>query len=321
MRAAPRWLLPAAALFLLPLNIPSLADDSLWQKFIVEARQFEDKGLQAEAEKRLQLGLAEAENFGPHDQRLAMTLNELAALYHASERLSEAEPLYRKSLGIWENFPDRLELATALNNLARLCLDRENYSEVERLSTRALALSESLAPSGPEVANSLINLANVSTIRGRYETAEPLYRRALMILEKSFGSEHRGVAYGLGQLGKLSFLQARYSEAEATQRRAIAILRNAKGQKTTLASILNSLADTVAYKGRNAEAEELYQQAQLIWEQLLGADHPNIGVSLNNRARLCRKLGRFADAEALYSGALAIWEKTPGQEQLEVIGW
>src|SRR5262247_2790332 len=124
MREVPRWLLPAFALFLLSLNRPTLADDSLWQKFIVEARQFRDEGRQAEAEKRLQLGLAEAQKFGPQDHRLGVMLSELAALYHASGRLSEAEPLYRKALGIWENFPDRLELATALSNLARLCLDR-----------------------------------------------------------------------------------------------------------------------------------------------------------------------------------------------------
>ena len=80
MRDARRWLLPAFALFVLSLNRPTLADDSLWQKFIVEARQFKDEGRQAEAEKRLQLGLAEAEKFGPADHRLAVTLNELAAL-------------------------------------------------------------------------------------------------------------------------------------------------------------------------------------------------------------------------------------------------
>src|SRR5262245_47755142 len=195
MRDAPRWLLPVFAVFLLSLNRPTLADDSLWHKLIGEARQFKDEGRQAEAEKRLQLGLTEAEKFGPDDHRLAVTLNELAALYHASGRLSEAEPLYRKALGIWENFPDRLELATALSNLARLCLDRENYSEVERLSTRALAISESLAPTGPEVASTLINLANVHTIRGRYETAEPLYHRALVILENSLEPDHPQVAY------------------------------------------------------------------------------------------------------------------------------
>ena len=147
-------------------------------------------------------GLAEAEKFGPEDRRLAVTLNELAALYHASLRFSEAEPLYRRALGIWEKFPDCLEQATALSNLARLCLDRGNYAEVESLSTRALAISQSLAPKHPEVAHSLNNLADVHTLQGRYAAAELLYRQALSILEDSLGPDHPEVAYGLNHLAQ-----------------------------------------------------------------------------------------------------------------------
>jgi tetratricopeptide (TPR) repeat protein len=304
-------------LYLIFPNRPTLAEDALWQKLIGEAKQLRREKRYVEAEKQMLLGLAEAEKFGPEDRRLAVTLNELAALYHASLRFSEAEPVYRRALGVWEKFPDCLEEATALSNLARLCLERGNYAEVESLSARALAISQSLAPKHPEVAHSLNNLADVHTLRRRYAAAESLYRQALSILEDSLGPDHPEVAYGLNHLARVSFLQARFAESEALYRRAVAILQKTPGQKpSTLASGLTGLAELAANKGRNSEAELLYQQAQAIWEQLLGAEHPNIGLCLYSRARVCRRLGRFADAEALYRRALMICEKVPGQEML-----
>src|SRR5262245_27755570 len=118
MRAARRWLLPAFALFLLSLNRPTLADDSLWQKLIGEARQFKYEGRYAEAEKAYSLALAEAEKFGPEDRRLPLSLNELAILHHSRGQLNEAELLYRRALAIKEKVSESFEVATLLNNLA-----------------------------------------------------------------------------------------------------------------------------------------------------------------------------------------------------------
>src|SRR5262245_25825579 len=140
-----RWLVKGTALVLgLLISNSALAEEALWQKLIGEARQLREERRYAEAEKQMLLGLAEAEKFGSEDRGLPLTLNELAALYHASLRLNEAEPVYRRALGIWGKFPACLEQATALSNLARLCLDRGNYAEVESLSTHALTIAQSL---------------------------------------------------------------------------------------------------------------------------------------------------------------------------------
>jgi len=84
---------------------------------------------------------------------VVVVLNELAVLHHAGGRLSEAEPLYRRALAIWEKLPDRIELATLLSNLARLCLDQERYDEVVVLSRRSLGISQAIESNHPEVAN------------------------------------------------------------------------------------------------------------------------------------------------------------------------
>ncbi len=186
----------ALAFCLFFLDRTTLGEDVPWQKAIREGKQLRAQGRYAEAQKIHLLALAEAEKFGPEDPRLALSLNKLAILYHATGQLSEAEPLYRKALAVWEKLPERLQVAAVLSNLARLCLDLEKYDEVEQLSKRALSISQGLAPRHPEVANSLNNLADVHVVKGRSAQAEPLYRQALTILEEAFGPEHPEVAYG-----------------------------------------------------------------------------------------------------------------------------
>jgi tetratricopeptide (TPR) repeat protein len=183
--------------------------------------------------------LVEAEKFGPEDRRVALTLNKLAGLYHSEDGSVKPNSLYRRALAIWEKLPERMELASTLNNLARLCLDQEKYDEVVALSKRALGISESDAPNGPQVANSLNNLADVQAIEGRHAEAEPLYGQALTILEHSFGPQHPEVAYGLSHLAKLRFLQAhaRLGQCNAEPHHP----QNAPGQGLFLATALNNL--------------------------------------------------------------------------------
>ena len=53
---------------------------------------------------------------------MALSLNNLAALYVAQGRYAEAEPLYKRSLAIQEKAlgPDHPDVGTSLNNLAGL---------------------------------------------------------------------------------------------------------------------------------------------------------------------------------------------------------
>ena len=84
----------------------------------------------------------------PEHHDIAISLNNLALLLHATNRLGEAEPLYRRALAI----------------------DEKSYG-----------------PDHPDVARDLNNLAELLRITSRLGEAEPLYRRALAITEKSYG--------------------------------------------------------------------------------------------------------------------------------------
>ena len=86
-------------------------------------------------------------------------------------------------------------MAIGLNNLADLLQDTNRLDEAEPLYRRALAICEaSYGPDHPNVAIGLNNLASLLRATNRLAEAEPLYRRALAIDEASYGPDHPNVA-------------------------------------------------------------------------------------------------------------------------------
>jgi tetratricopeptide (TPR) repeat protein len=80
------------------------------------------------------------------------------------------------------------------------------------------------------------------------------------------------------------------------------------------ARLLNEAGYYLRQRGRNREAEPLYQRALAILEQQLGALHPYTATSLNNLAALYHNQGKYELAEPLLRRALAIWEQTLGDD-------
>ena len=118
---------------------------------------------------------------GPDHPDTALSLNNLAALYRAQGKLTEAEPLYRRALEICERVlgPDHPDTALSLNNLAALYRAQGKLTEAEPLYRRALEIRERvLGPDHPDTATSLNNLAFLYKAQGKLTEAELLCRRA-----------------------------------------------------------------------------------------------------------------------------------------------
>ena len=182
-----------------------LSQDTEWRRLSEQGNTLSEKGQFAEAEKALLSALAEAQKFDSEDAHLATSQNNLAALYHAQGRYTEAAELYEKALGFWESSesPNQMQTSIILNNLAEVHRVCGRYSQAEPLYMRALALRSSLL--GPEdqgVTNVLINLAELSRAQGCYGKAIDQAQQALSILEKSLGPEHLRVAMCLHNLGE-----------------------------------------------------------------------------------------------------------------------
>ena len=83
------WLWPAVA----------LAQVEQWRSHMDAGVKAYRQGNYPEAKKRFTAAVKEAEQFGPKDPRLATTLNNLAELYRAQGRYTEAEPLIKRAWG------------------------------------------------------------------------------------------------------------------------------------------------------------------------------------------------------------------------------
>ena len=159
--------------------------------------------------------------------RVAMTLNNLAALQRALGRYVEGEKNYVEALRIRrqlaESNPDAYmpRVAMTLNNLANLQSDLGRYVEAEKNYVEALQIYRQLAESNPDaymprVATSLNNLAILQSELGRYVEAEENYVEALRIrrqlAESSPDAYMPDVAMTLWNLACLKSKQKKYEE-------------------------------------------------------------------------------------------------------------
>jgi tetratricopeptide (TPR) repeat protein len=59
-------------------------------------------------------------------------------------------------------------------------------------------------------------------------------------------------------------------------------------------------------QGKYSEAEGLYKRALVIREKVLGANHPDVGQTLNNLALVYVAQAKYTEAAGLFERALAI---------------
>lgn len=262
------------------------------------------------------------ETFSRDDPRVAVALNNLAALYMELGRYREAEPAYQRSLAIREKVrgEDDPDVAQSLNNLAELYREEGKYADAEAMFGRALRIEEkNPGPESPEVATTLNNLAVLFTHQGRYGEAERLLGRAIGIDEKALGADHPDVARDANNLAGLYDAEGRHAQAEPLFERTLRIDESALGpDHPSVATALNNLALLYNDEGRYAAAETLYRRALRIAESALGADHPLVAMTLENLGDVCREVGREAEAESLYRRSLSIREKVLGPEHPDV---
>jgi tetratricopeptide (TPR) repeat protein len=194
--------------------------------------------------------------------------DDYASLLQSLARYSEAEPLFRRALAIYEENPDRgnPQIATGLSNLALLLRVTNRLDEAEPLYRSALVIGEAaLGPDHPTVAAILNNLAGLLRVDNRLEEAEPLLRRALAIDVATHGPDHPDVATDLNNLASLLDATDRRDEAEPLVRRALAISEESYGpDHPTVAIRLHNLAALLRQSQEVAEVGPLFRRAGLI---------------------------------------------------------
>ncbi len=123
-----------------------------WEKSNASGEEAYRQGRYAEAEQHLTAALKEAEDFGPEDPRLALSLNNLAVLYKTQGKYAQAEPLYKRAIAIDEKALrlDHPKVARTLENYAALLRKMKRDAEAKKLEARAQAIRAKHAQEIPQ---------------------------------------------------------------------------------------------------------------------------------------------------------------------------
>src|SRR6266853_1753141 len=171
-------------LFVLILLISGLrasAQDQDWARLSADARAAHQRGDFTESALLFNRVLSvQVKLLGQANPQVAATLNNLAVLYQDESLYTQAEPLYKQALAIWETTPGAdAQVAGSLSNLAALYRDEHKDVEAEPLYNRALKLLDKIGRSeSPEATAVLANLGDIYHSQGKDAEAEPLYGHA-----------------------------------------------------------------------------------------------------------------------------------------------
>jgi len=146
-----RWLL-VGVLCLTLWPVAASAQETRWETLMAEAVKAYQQADYAEAEKLFLAALKEAEKFGEQDPRFAASLNNLAELYRAQGKYTEAEPLLQRALAIGEKAlgPEHPQVATVLENYAALLRKMGRDAEADKMEARAQAIRAKHAQEIPQ---------------------------------------------------------------------------------------------------------------------------------------------------------------------------
>lgn len=235
-------------------------------------------GEYAEAEAHARRAIALLEGAGASGIDLTSARNHLATALMEQGRISEAEPLFARSV---QTLADELgdqhpKVLIERNNYAAI-LGMQAKSEQAAAEFRAVyrARQVVLGPKHPKTLDTRCNLAITLQHLGRHEEAADIFREAIPMLEETLGAEHRivGRAY-LNQASALVDLR-RYEAAEVSAAKAVEI-----------------------------------------WSAGLGAEHPRVGQATHMHAEILSTRGQLDAAQSKAEAALRIFEASVGEQHL-----
>ncbi|MFT3775669.1 MAG: CHAT domain-containing protein [Minicystis sp.] len=250
------------------------------------------------------------------DESVARVLNNLAMMYGAAGSFAESKPLLVEAIAIRKRVlgEEDFQTTASLLNLASAERQLAEHAAAEAHIQEALAIRRrTLGEDDPEVAHGLNDLADLYAEQGRYAEAAALFQRVVDIEREAKGEDHADVAMALSNLASVWLDTGDYATAAPLLRRAVAILR-ALGVDRDTGLVLHQLGVLHDVMGNYKQAEAYFRESLAIARRLLGADHPEVAVTLDMLASVRQGMGDYGGAERLYQEALAIRRARLGEE-------
>jgi tetratricopeptide (TPR) repeat protein len=161
----------------------------------------------------------------------------------------------------------------------------------------------------------LTNIGYYFLDRAELQNAKQCFEQALAINEKSYGPEHRSVAFSANNLGLVLRRLGDFSGAKQNYERALAINEKvSEPDYLQIATNVNNIGLVLRILGDLQGAKQNHERALAVFEESYGPEHPNVAMIFNNIGLVLMELGDFQGAKQNYERALAISEKSYGPE-------
>ena len=173
---------------------------------------------------------------GPDNSLLEAAVDSgLGESWMAEGNLARAEPLLRRSLQLYRNFPGSspLQVATALASMARLYLHEDKLALADEALTEAIAKDEAILSAGhPQVAALRELRAILLSRHGEAQEARDELERARVIMTSHFGPESIAVAVVYAGLGDVEVYAHRTDVAVRQYGNALRLFRAAGAESS-----------------------------------------------------------------------------------------
>ncbi|HEY9682210.1 MAG TPA: tetratricopeptide repeat protein [Drouetiella sp.] len=175
-------------------------------------------GNYSQAEAMWLAALIECNEFADDDERLAMTLDNLASLYYSLGRYEQSEMFCKRAFDVVVKAygGENSKVASCLNNLAGIYYNQKRYDQAEPLCLEVLSIYEKLKGAHhPDVGMAANNLGMLYHAQKKLKFAETYYLQAIRIRTKALGRSSPVVQTLYANYVNLLRAMKRTSEAEA----------------------------------------------------------------------------------------------------------
>jgi VWFA-related protein len=294
-----------------------LTGQTSWERKNQDGEKAFREGRLADAKVLFSQALAEAQQFGPNDVRLAPIYNNLALVSFVQNSYIASETFYDKAIAIMEaQGPENSLLLPVLDNLTSLYVKQWAFNKAIQTSWRAYHIREKK-----------FGAANVETAAGLYKLAT-LYLNNVRLIPQSPSDtfELTPLAQpGLSVNADFNILSnsfenlaapddtAKLAIAESLFERVLDVRQKAYGAESTrLIDVLEDLGEVSHAQGKLESADETYSRTVAIIEKSFGPNDRQLVLPLQRLAQWKTQAGDYTQADALYQRALRIGESKLG---------
>lgn len=287
---------------------------TLWDTFFEVGRTAFAQGDLVQAQEAFRAAVSAASE-EPGDARLAMSLNNLAAVRHAQGHLPDALNISEEALRVSRATlgDNHAEVGVGWINLAQLLAAGGRYGESEASYLAGLQILEKATDLQP-YREALEDYANMQLGQEKLERALETFTRLSVSLAKAEPESSEWLARTQHMLSNLHDALGHSEEAIRCRQECLDRLHQLWGHSLDMAQVVLNMADSLFGNQQFGEAASHYGHGVKILEASFPKDDPRLTSSQMNWLVALKESGEVAEALTLANRLLATW--SPQSEEL-----